>query len=300
MVDNHFILFRKWPGVAALSRGSRGRLLRRLLLAVLAPAACPQRVAPAQAPGEGARKAETPAARLEIMKKAVGRYTVRAAGEPAAQYRLRPEPLLRFTNTVGQSHDGALFVWTGEADRAVAAAQVFERRDGVWVQELSSLSPRPLMAASTAGPDWTPERPGLQFRAIPDAPAPAATAGQRLVQIRALARRFSVEDDFQRRSFQPLRMLATPLLRYGKAGADPVDGVLLGYVLTTDPEAFLVLEARADGPTTRWHYAFAPMTVYELRGMLDGREVWSVPRRQTSESRDVDAPFHVRLFEPED
>src|SRR5262249_14358770 len=138
------------------------------------------------------------------------------------------------------------------------------------------------------------------FQPVPDAPQPAATPTQRLLQIRALARRFTVEDDFQRKSWQPLRMLATPLLRYGKPDSDPIDGALLGYVLTTDPEAILMLEARAQGGQPRWHYAWAPMTIYPLRALLDGREVWLTSHRGSDALRGVNDPFHVRRFEPED
>lgn len=246
------------------------------------------------------RGAETPSARLGIMNRAVARYTVRSADPDRVAFPLHAEPVLRFTNTVGQTFDGAVFVWTGGGGRTEAAVQVFQRRDGIWIQELISLSTRPLVAANLVEPAWMPTVAGVAFADIPGAPTPAATPEQRLAQIRALARRFTIDDNFQRKSWQRLRMLARPLLRYGDPEGEPIDGALLGYVLTTDPEAFLMLEARADGGMTRWRYALARMTTYPLRARLDAQAVWSVDYLSSNDARSALDPFHVRRFNPED
>jgi hypothetical protein len=69
-------------------------------------------------------------------------------------------------------------------------------------------------------------------------------------------------------------------------------------VLTTDPEVYLMLEARRgkDGP--EWQYAFAPSSVYQLKGKVKGAEVWGIPRRGSPAERNADNPFHVYLFQP--
>jgi hypothetical protein len=245
--------------------------------------------------------AEERAARLQTMTEIAKSYRMRPLGDRFATHPLRPEPVHRFTNTVGQTRDGSIFVWTlGETGRPAAAAQVYERRDdGAWIVEFSSLSTAGLTARSTSGHQWSPESGGVEFKAVPDAPKPASTPERRLVQMRAIARDMVAEDNFRNVSYQPLRMLTTPFLRYGKDGTDVIDGALFAFVLTTDPEVYLLLEARtgADGPA--WFYAFAPSTVWGVRAKLKGTEVWSLPNRPSGgASGNPTSTFHVHVIGP--
>jgi hypothetical protein len=243
-----------------------------------------------ESPGEAA-------ARLDLMKKSVASIVLRSTDGPSKAYRLRPEPVLRFTNTVGASRDGAVFVWVDEHDRPGAAVQVFTVRGGHWYQELSSLSTTALVAEAPGGLVWGPDRGGVELKPVPGAPRPAQTPEQRLVQMRALSREFTVEDNFQHKAWQPLRQLTKPFARYGKPGSDVIDGALFCYVLTTDPEVYLMLEARQgkDGP--EWQYAFAPMTTYAARSSWKGREVWSLGYRWSGSLHPND-PFYVREHRP--
>ena len=43
-----------------------------------------------------------------------------------------------------------------------------------------------------------------------------------------------------------------------------------------------------------WQYAFAPMTMYAVKGSWKGQEVWSLPNRRTQQA-ETD-PFHVRPY----
>ena len=246
-----------------------------------------------------ARDAEA-AARLEAMKATVAAYDVRAADDRGTAFSLRPDPALRFANPVGDTLDGALFLWLGAGGRPMAAAQVTARRDGKWFHELTSLSAAPLVAESAGATAWRPARGGVEFRAVPGAPAPAATAEARSRQVRELARGFALEDEFHNQSRQPLRMLPRPLARYGKPGTDGLDGALFGYVMTTDPEVLLLLEARSGDAGPEWAFAFAPMTAYPVRATYRGREVWSLPDRYLRARDDPAEPFHVREVRPRD
>jgi hypothetical protein len=242
---------------------------------------------------------DDPAARLQVMKSAMASYRLRSPGDRLTTYRLQPEPVLRFTNTVGETRDGAIFLWTDIGGRPAAAVQVFERRnDGQWVEEFTSLSAVPLSAVSTSGHEWNPAEGGVELKPFPGAPKPAPTPEQRLVQMRALSREVTAEDHFRRLSWQPLRMLSKPFARYGQADSSPIDGALFAYVLTTDPEVYLILEARSGGDGPAWYFGFAPSTIYPLRAKLKGVEVWSLPYRPQPVSRDPTQTFHVHLFKP--
>jgi hypothetical protein len=53
------------------------------------------------------------------------------------------------------------------------------------------------------------------------------------------------------------------------------DGALFALVQGTDPEAFVVLEARGDGKAARWEYAIARFTDLAIRVRLKDQEVFS-------------------------
>ena len=235
-------------------------------------------------------KSAAPAARLDFMKESLASITLRPSGDRTPPFVLKPEPVLRFTNSVGLAIDGAIFLWLGEGERPAAAVQVFMLRTGEWLEEFSSLSTSPL----SAGEVWDARRPGVEFKLVPGAPKPAATAELRLRQMRDLAGGFSAEDDFEQKSWQPLRLLTKPVARYGKAGTDVVDGALFAFVLTTDPEVYLMLEVRPGKGGPEWQYAFAPMTIYPVRAFWKGKEVWSLPYREAWTDRN--APFYARTF----
>jgi hypothetical protein len=148
-------------------------------------------------------------------------------------------------------------------------------RSGHWDHQFSSLSTRPLIAETRAGVVWAPRQAGAEYKAVPGAARPGETPEQRLRQMRALAQEFAAEDNFRRQSWQKLRLFPRPLTRYGKPGAELIDGAIFCFALGTDPELFLMIEARAgnDGPV--WHYAFAPITVYDLKASHKGQDVWT-------------------------
>jgi hypothetical protein len=244
-------------------------------------------------PAAGERSSDA-AKHLAIMKDSLARVQLRDADAPGDLYRLRTEPVLRFTNTVGQTRDGAIFVLLGDGARPGAAVQVFLKRDGSWIQEWTSLSPHLLTGEMDTEPDWKPARGGIEFKPVPGTPRPAVSAEQRLRQMHALTRDFSADDQFQGGSWQPLRLLPKPFARYGRPGSDLTDGALFAYVLTTDPEVFLMIEARPARDGLEWQYAFAPMSKYGLRGLCKGRVVWSVDFRL---SRDPTGTFYQRWVE---
>ncbi|MDR3621732.1 MAG: hypothetical protein P4L85_20435 [Paludisphaera borealis] len=214
-----------------------------------------------------------PASRLEFMKRIVADHPLGRADAPDVAYRLAPEPLLRFNNKVGTVEDGTLFCWLDADDRPVAVVQVYRTTDTGWRQAFSSLSTGPL----TNGRVWNPEKPGIEFQLVPGSPRPAGTREARLRQMHDLLKSFDAEMDLEGTRHR-LRPLAKPLIRYGKAGTEAVDGALFGFVLTTDPEVLLLLEARQGKNGLEWQYAFAPEASAPLIGSFKGKMVWEFSR----------------------
>jgi hypothetical protein len=209
--------------------------------------------------------------RLEFMKKSVAAHTLRSADDSNVTYRLLAEPAMRFTNSVGTVTDGTIFFWLDADDRPVAAVQVYRTTSGSWRQAFSSLSAQPL----TAGDVWNPARSGVEFKPVPGAPVPADTAEQRLRQMRELQGGFKAEMNFDLKTWHNLRPLTKPLLRYGKSGTDVLDGGVFAFVLTTDPEVYLLLEARRGKSAKEWQYAFAPEASSPIRCTWKGKDAWS-------------------------
>jgi hypothetical protein len=243
------------------------------------------------APARGAH--DTPAKRLEFMKASLKAHSVHPASDEETTYKLESDPVLRFTNPVGTVKDGAIFFWTGADDRPEVAVQIFLHNDQTWYQEFSSLSTEPLAASRI----WRASAGGVEFKPIPGAPKPAETAELRLRQIRALTGEFSAEEQFEQKTWQKLRILTKPFARYGKPRTAVIDGVLLACVLTTDPEVYLMIEAREGKGGPEWQYAFAPASIDPVKGLLKKKEVWRLPYRQAwTDSR---APFYVWGFSHE-
>ena len=204
------------------------------------------------------------------------------ADRPDEPCKYVAEPLAKFDNPISQIEDGFMFLWT-DRGRPVAVVKSYHNLPNkTWGRTFVSLATQPLVmkqqegkAARRQEPSlWTPEQAGVTFAELPDAPAPAAEPRQRLVQMRTLARRFSVIDHWGIKDPTDwrLRLLPTPLYRYEAKEDDVIDGALFGYVLTS-PEALLLLEARKTEKGLVWHYAVSRFTRFGVRFSLDGKQI---------------------------
>jgi len=257
-------------------------------------------VLPAQAKAQATR--ETPgdvaAERLNVMRNSVKIYEFT---RDAGQIKLQPEPAFRLGNQNNGVLEGAIFLWTDESGRPEAAAQVFLHQvqgqpDGIWLHEFTSLSTSTFVATQEGMARWSPRSAGVRFHPVPGAPKPAASPAQRLRQMRTLAGEFKAEDNFGARgSFGVLRLLTTPVSRYGRAGALPEDGALFAFVEGTDPEVLVFLEVRPGDSGPEWQYACAPMSCWPLRVTHQNQLVWEAPLRSPD---DPSKPFFSRDYRP--
>ena len=205
----------------------------------------------------------------------------RDAASPA--YTLEPKPLLRWSNPVSGIEDGALWLWT-DAGQPVGTIDTFSTSKGkTYSHQCQSLADHGFVCQVDGKVHWSPQQPGITYQPVPDAPPPASTPSARLIQMRAIAREFTVEDDFKTRfrgtefNTHELRLLTQPLYRYGREGQRVADGALFAYVLGTACEAILLIEARDQDGKLTWHYGLAGQTCYELRAKYKDQQVWSQP-----------------------
>jgi hypothetical protein len=240
--------------------------------------------------------------RLQFMKDSVRIYELTLGNGRATALSLQEKPVFRLGKQYANDlEDGAIFLWTSEYGRPSAAIQVFlikntREPQGLWIHEFTSLAPTTLKAVRTGQSWWAPTTPGLEFKPVPGAPKPAESLTQRARQMRALAEGFRASDNFGGKGWSELRLLPTPISRYGESGTKLVDGALFAFVLGTDPEVFLFLEARPGKQGQQWEYALAPMTVYAVRGSYQGKAIWELPDRQPS--WDPSKPFFDKSYVP--
>lgn len=274
---------------------TRTKLSTMIMILAVAPAA------EAQQPAGRGGPPDDNARRLEFMKESAQAYEFTRAGGRTPWLKLNPDPVFRMgRQSTGNILEGAIFLWTDEVGRPGAAAQVFLLRveghpEGLWLHEFTSLATGTFTASRGSEPRWWPGQPGVAFRPVPGAPRPGTSTAARLRQMRQLAADFQAEDDFGDVGWRHLRLLPTPIARYGKPSGTPEDGALFAFVEGTDPEVFLFVELRPGSKGPEWHYACAPMSCWALKVQHKGQVVWEVPLRKTD---DPSQPFFNYAYRP--
>jgi len=254
---------------------------RSVALAVFFALGSPAGIAASAQPTKETKASDAAArdkdARLELMKRMVVHYELFAGTSEGKKLERSPNPLLRWTNPERGASDGCLYLWTN-AGRPEAIASLYPSFGGDgrgWDHEFQSLSRGKVVAERDGVALWNPEKPGVEFRPVPDAAAPADTASRRLSQMRTIAGRFSASC-IVREDRSSLRLMTTPVYRYGKPEGDLIDGAILLFVQGTDPELLVLLEARRDGESAQWQYALARMTMWGIDVTYQDAKVWSV------------------------
>jgi hypothetical protein len=248
----------------------------RILSLALAAAAC-RFESPSASEQEAAAEAKQSKGKwVPLFQRHAGEYVIRVGQDAKVESGLLPEPVLRWWQPVRGGDDGALYLWVREG-RPVAALTFFTFKWPNGTRSISheqhSLAHEPIEAKWRGNLVWHTSQPGLSFKPVPGAPVPAGIAAARLRQMLALVRDFSAHTIDNKGSKWPLRPLIKPLYRYeGKT-----DGALFAVVQGTDPEAFVILEARTEGDDAHWEFAAARFTDLEIHIRYKSQEVFSGP-----------------------
>lgn len=227
-------------------------------------------------------------------------------------FKLVEEPLLRWTNPIRAARDGGVFIWTHQG-RPAAVMCAYWREGFKYDHEFQSLHELPFEARLNGETRWTPDDAGVTYRPIPDNPRVAGSRAARLAQMRSLAAKFDGSTGHVNKPKRPLRLLRQPLYRYPKdlEATNVVDGAVFALVQSTDPEIFIILEAREGNASTsiatpsspvsttpvnvrpnspagqkRWYVAFARMSVVAQFVKYNDRVFWKCnwgqPKRESS------------------
>jgi hypothetical protein len=217
------------------------------------------------------------AAALQLTQQAAAKYEFIFQGAQGEPQKLLAEPILRWSNpAAGQIH-GNVYLWTS-AGRPAVVGSLFK-----WFSphthmshEFQSLAEQPLIGKFEGKEVWSCREPGLRFVGIPDAPRPADGKSQRSLQMRELARNCAVHKRERDGAVSELRLLPQPIYRYEAPQAGIVDGGLFAFVQGTDPDLFLLFEAREGDGNVTWQLAASRMNSVALSLHYKGLEIWHV------------------------
>lgn len=223
----------------------------------------------------------------ELIQADLPRWKV-AMGTEATELKLNPKPILRWTNPATGRMHGEIYVWTADG-RPEAVMSLYKVWEPAWgfAGEFQSLSGAKLVAERGRSVAWRCDEPGITFREVPDAPVVAQTPARRLRQMRAMANDFTaVLMDYRQNAKgerQALRLLTNAVFRYSSPDSNVADGAMFAFVLGTDAEVFLLLEARGENGANRWQYALARLNCDELAAFRKEQEVWRVGKATYNE-----------------
>lgn len=236
--------------------------------------------------------------RTEMQQLVQPMRAVQLAETTRTPLELKAEPLHRWNDPTREFSDGSLWLWTNQGrPHAAIAVELYPIRTGgqAWSFELVSLSTGLVEVDGGPGFDiksddfdqlrdnmvltWTPKTPGIEFKDVPGATAPAPTEAARLRQMKGFAERVSA-DEFYEPSNQTyrLRLLPRHVHRYADAASDILDGTVFLIAHGTNPEIFLLFEAQGKtAETARWRYALARLSMAAPTVRIDQKVVWTQP-----------------------
>jgi hypothetical protein len=280
---------RRWRGVGAFP------------LAVVAFLAGALQISRAAEPTAKPAKKNDQAAKIRtVIDEVLGRHEVFLNAQSTEP--LQVIPALRWSNNTRGTENAltVLYVWNG---RPYAAACLFPYDRGM-IHDFQSLSraSEKIVARRDGETAWEPQRAGVEFLVIPDAPVPEASRPARLRQLKQLAERFQssmlgwkADSNDQ----EKLRLLNRPLYRYEPESGAIIDGAVFAFVQGTDPESLLLIELVQEGSQQQWMYAFARRTAGKLEGRLDDKVVWTAPLNpEYKDPRGPHFTIHMPLESP--
>jgi hypothetical protein len=209
------------------------------------------------------------------------------------------EPVLRWTNPAAGRVYGNTYLWL-QNGRPVAVGCMFRNFHpyNTFIGELTALAGTRLVAKRDDKVIWRPADE-WKWHPLPGAAAPAAIAGQRLVQMRELAAEFVVEVLDTRNNpkgdEQTPRLLPKPLYRYDAPQTKTLDGGLFAFVLGTDPELMVLVECDTGAEKPEWRFGAGRMNRDALRLKRKGETVWEVASFRDHKPEDVYLFFNLGL-----
>lgn len=249
---------------------ARTTSITSLLLAAIAIAQPAGRIAAQEQP---APQDDAVAKRAsEYLQTVVGEMRVKSEAGEEKSLRPKSAPILRYSDPARVYP--AAGVWRlGESGRPPLLVSVeywlrAETDEPRIMFEFISFTDQKLELKADDQTTWRGDGGAAAFTPLENAPKPAASDRQRLLQLRYLARRFTASEKHMG-EFYDLRLLPQPLDRYTDKQRGVEDAAIFVLAFGTNPELALLIENAAGG----WRYAVMRMSWAELAIKFDDKEV---------------------------
>lgn len=220
---------------------------------------------------EATKDSELTAKRYDLMQKRMASVKVTSAEEGFPD-KFSATPIFRYTDPARQYVAAAVWKLGDEGrPKAIITSELHRQFSGKprIVYEFLSLTPTKFMATSS-DMRWNPEASVLEFKPVPNTEAPDEAPQRRLLQQRAIAKRFTGEELVGKEKCE-LRLLPQPIDRYTPSSVDRADGAIFIAAFGTNPEAILFIES--DGKT--WSYAAGRLAGASTISLsIDGVTAW--------------------------
>jgi hypothetical protein len=194
------------------------------------------------------------------------------------------DPLFRFNDPARDFSDGSIWGFGKKGRPAALLSLSLHPNEGTlgWLYEINSLSSRSVQAAIPGMPNWSSRTAGLEFKALPDVPTPAAKESGRNRQFREVSAKFVGFESFRKSpdakaERYELRLIPRPIYRYSDPDAGLIDGAIFLMTYGTNPEIVLVIEVVKEKEAEKlvWKYAMTRISYAELHVEFDNREIWT-------------------------
>ncbi|MCO8120297.1 hypothetical protein NHH03_01015 [Stieleria sp. TO1_6] len=212
---------------------------------------------------------------------------------------VQEKPILSWNSLGGWSGD--LFVYTAQGRIQLVGclgSQLQETGDIQFFQEFHSFADQPIHDVALGDSQtWQIPTNVPPIKLIEDAPTPANSAPRRLVQMRGLARSFSLGMQVTDSNVEnQLRLLPQPIARQSTDTGDVIESALFAFVSSagTDPEALLLIEARRIEDQLQWTYSIGRFTTREIWMSYHQQEIWRVPADNRPPTGLIRAPYFYR------
>ncbi len=224
--------------------------------------------------------------RREFLKETLSAYSLSVReGRTAKPISFDEQPVLRFYNPISGVVEAGVFVWNRNGYPHAVGKIFINEKKNAWGDYITSLASTRMEMRHDGEMVWLP-RPQERFRRIGDFAHPAKSGVARKAQLRGIATQFQVLDLWKEDPIisdravtdWTLRLLAKPLVRYESEQHSVLDGAIFAFVLGTNPEVLLSIEAKTDEPEPYWQYRFARLTIYQLQAFRNSKKVWSAER----------------------
>lgn len=216
------------------------------------------------------------------------------AGSKDQPIKLLERPLLFYTNPVRAGRtEGSVFLWTDEGRPALVAAfwsvnepseQALRRLSREW----HSLTEENLSIDIDSACVWESGERGIEWHTLADNAPPVKSRTLRLVQMRKIVSGIQATIGTGE---SELRLMPQPIYRYPESTRGALDGAMFAFVMGTDPELLVIVEAVEDA-AAQWRIGFVHFTNAPVEAQLNDSKIFTAERCPPMQST---GPHHLGI-----